>query len=86
MNKFVPSNVAVTVSEIVEGAGFRRPLLMIIGLCFLLMICDSYDVAALSFAAPVLIKQWHTAVGSGSHLQHRPVRPAGRLHPVRLGG
>jgi AAHS family 4-hydroxybenzoate transporter-like MFS transporter len=58
MNKFVPSNLAVTVSEIVEGAGFRRPLLMIIGLCFLLMICDSYDVAALSFAAPVLIKQW----------------------------
>ena len=46
------------ISTIVEGVPFERPLLTIIGLCFLLMVCDSYDVAALSFAAPVLIKQW----------------------------
>src|SRR5882757_6180885 len=47
-----------SIAEIVEGSGFRRPLLFILALCFLLMACDSYDVAALSFAAPVLIKQW----------------------------
>ena len=47
-----------SIAEIVEGGGFRRPLLIILALCFLLMVCDSYDVAALSFAAPVLIKQW----------------------------
>lgn len=47
-----------TIAEIVEGGGFGRPLLLILALCFLLMVCDSYDVAALSFAAPVLIKQW----------------------------
>lgn len=52
---------AYAVSEIVEGGGFGRPLLTIIGLCFLLMVCDSYDVAALSFAAPVLIRQWGIA-------------------------
>jgi MFS transporter, AAHS family, 4-hydroxybenzoate transporter len=48
-----------TVSEIVEGGGIGRPLVVIVTLCFLLMVCDSYDVAALSFAAPVLIKQWN---------------------------
>jgi MFS transporter, AAHS family, 4-hydroxybenzoate transporter len=46
-----------TISDIVEAAASRR-LLRVIGLCFLLMICDSYDVAALSFAAPVLLKEW----------------------------
>ena len=52
----MPTNY--TVSEIVERAGFSDPVLKIIGLCFLLLVCDSYDVAALSFAAPVLIKSW----------------------------
>ena len=33
------------ISGIVESGSFSRPLLMIIGLCFLLMVCDSYDVA-----------------------------------------
>jgi MFS transporter, AAHS family, 4-hydroxybenzoate transporter len=47
-----------TVSEIVERHGLSGPVLKIIGLCFLLLVCDSYDVAALSFAAPVLIKLW----------------------------
>ena len=47
-----------TIAEIVERGGFGRPLLLILALCFLLMVCDSYDVAALSFAAPVLIRQW----------------------------
>jgi MFS transporter, AAHS family, 4-hydroxybenzoate transporter len=47
-----------TVSEIVERQGFSSPVVKIIGLCFLLLVCDSYDVAALSFAAPVLIKLW----------------------------
>ncbi len=47
-----------TVSEIVERQGFSGPVLQIIGLCFLLLVCDSYDVAALSFAAPVLIRSW----------------------------
>ena len=41
-----------------ERQGFSGPVLKIIGLCFLLLVCDSYDVAALSFAAPVLIKSW----------------------------
>lgn len=54
----IPSTDTISVTEIVEGAGFRRPLLTILALCFLLMVCDSYDVAALSFAAPVLIKLW----------------------------
>jgi MFS transporter, AAHS family, 4-hydroxybenzoate transporter len=47
-----------TVAEIVGNGGFSRPLSKIVALCFLLMVCDSYDVAALSFAAPVLIKSW----------------------------
>jgi AAHS family 4-hydroxybenzoate transporter-like MFS transporter len=47
-----------TVSEIVERQGFSGPVLKIIALCFLLLVCDSYDVAALSFAAPALIKLW----------------------------
>ena len=47
-----------TVSDIVERSGFSGPVLKIIGLCFLLLVCDSYDVAALSFAAPALIKSW----------------------------
>ena len=50
--------MSYTVSEIVERQGFSGPVLKIIGLCFLLLVCDSYDVAALSFAAPVLIKSW----------------------------
>lgn len=54
----LPEKNTYTVSQIVDGAGLHRPLLVIIGLCFLLMVCDSYDVAALSFAAPVLIRQW----------------------------
>ncbi len=57
----LPEQDSYTVAEIVEGAGFRRPLLTILALCFLLMVCDSYDVAALSFAAPVLIKVWGIA-------------------------
>jgi len=57
----LPHKDGYTVTEIVEGAGFRRPLLTILALCFLLMVCDSYDVAALSFAAPVLFKQWGIA-------------------------
>ena len=53
-----PMPTSYTVSEIVERRGFSNPVLKIIGLCFVLLICDSYDVAALSFAAPVLIKSW----------------------------
>ena len=48
-----------TVSDIIERTGFSGPVMKIIGLCFLLLVCDSYDVAALSFAAPVLIKGWN---------------------------
>ncbi len=59
-----PGRDAYTVSEVVERPGFGVPLLKIIGLCFLLMVCDSYDVAALSFAAPALIKDWHLSPSS----------------------
>jgi AAHS family 4-hydroxybenzoate transporter-like MFS transporter len=62
------SNMAVqssyTVTEIVEGAGIGRPVLKIIALCFLLMVCDSYDVSALSYAAPSLIKAWRLSSAS----------------------
>ncbi len=60
----VPGRDAYTVNEVVERPGFGAPLLKIIGLCFLLMVCDSYDVAALSFAAPALIKDWHLSPSS----------------------
>jgi AAHS family 4-hydroxybenzoate transporter-like MFS transporter len=50
-----------TVEDVVDGSKFGTPYLIIISLCFLLMVCDSYDVAALSFAAPMLIKQWSIA-------------------------
>ncbi len=60
----VPGRDAYTVSEIVERPGVGVPLLKIIGLCFLLMVCGSYDVAALSFAAPALIKDWHLSPSS----------------------
>ena len=53
-----PSQASYSITDIVEGGGFGRPLLIVLALCFLLMVCDSYDVAALSFAAPVLIKRW----------------------------
>ena len=54
----MPNRASYTVADIIEGGGFGRPLMAILALCFLLMVCDSYDVAALSFAAPVLIRQW----------------------------
>lgn len=59
-----PGRDAYTVSEVMERPGFGAPLLKIIGLCFLLMVCDSYDVAALSFAAPALIKEWRLTPSS----------------------
>lgn len=46
------------IADLVEGGGVRLPLLRIVGLCFLLMICDSFDVSALSYAAPSLIRAW----------------------------
>jgi MFS transporter, AAHS family, 4-hydroxybenzoate transporter len=41
-------------TERLSGAAVRVTLL-----CFLVMVADSYDVAALSFAVPELIRQWH---------------------------
>lgn len=47
-----------TVTEIVERSGYSKPVIKIISLLFVLLVCDSYDVAALSFVAPTLIKTW----------------------------
>lgn len=53
-----------TVDDVIETASLSRPVLRIIGLCFLLMVCDSYDVGAIAYAAPVLIKDWHLSSAS----------------------
>lgn len=53
-----------TVDDVIETASLSKPVLRIIGLCFLLMICDSYDVGAIAYAAPVLIKDWHLTSAS----------------------
>lgn len=49
---------APSVSDLVEGAGLSRPLLLTVSLCMALMVCDSYDVSSLSYAAPALAKAW----------------------------
>jgi AAHS family 4-hydroxybenzoate transporter-like MFS transporter len=49
----------IEVSEILDTPRVSRVAVRVTLLCFLIMIADSYDVSALSFAVPDLIRQWH---------------------------
>src|SRR4051812_41621448 len=49
----------IEVSEILDTPRVSRVAIRVTILCFLIMIADSYDVSALSFAVPDLIRQWH---------------------------
>lgn len=53
-----------TVAEVMDGVTVGPTLFRVVGLCFLLMVCDSYDVSALSYAAPTLIRDWRISPGS----------------------
>src|SRR5262245_44270997 len=43
----------------VESGRVTKTTVLVTLLCSFIMVADSYDVAALSFAAPELISKWH---------------------------
>ena len=49
----------IELSEILDTDRVRGTAVRVTLLCFLVMVADSYDVSALSFAVPELIRQWH---------------------------
>jgi MFS transporter, AAHS family, 4-hydroxybenzoate transporter len=49
----------VALSEILDTPRVSGVTVRVTLLCFLVMVADSYDVSALSFAVPELIRQWH---------------------------
>ena len=49
----------IEVSEILDSQRVSGVTIRVTLLCFLIMVADSYDVSALAFAVPELIKQWH---------------------------
>lgn len=48
----------IDVSQVIEHQQRNRLVLTLVGLAFLLMLCDGYDLQAIAFAAPSLIKDW----------------------------
>jgi AAHS family 4-hydroxybenzoate transporter-like MFS transporter len=48
----------ISVDAIIEGGPSRKPLAQTIGLCFVLMVCDCFDILALAVAARSLIVEW----------------------------
>jgi AAHS family 4-hydroxybenzoate transporter-like MFS transporter len=49
----------IELSEILDAQRVSGVTVRVTLLCFLIMVADSYDVSALSFAVPELIRQWH---------------------------
>lgn len=58
------SNSPVNVSQIIEESNNKRFSVNLIAWTFLLMILEGFDVASISFVAPILMENWQIASGS----------------------
>ncbi|WP_176596789.1 MULTISPECIES: MFS transporter [Sphingobium] len=52
---------AIAVETLVDEQRVGAPLFRLIGICGLLMACDAYDLSALAYVAPSLMKLWGIA-------------------------
>ena len=50
--------LTIDLNERIERLGIGRLAVVVIGLCFMMMIADGYDFAAMSVATPAILKQW----------------------------
>jgi AAHS family 4-hydroxybenzoate transporter-like MFS transporter len=54
----MPGNPAVDVQDFLDEHRFSAFQWCIFGLCFLIVLADGFDTAAIGFIAPSLIKEW----------------------------
>jgi MFS transporter, AAHS family, 4-hydroxybenzoate transporter len=57
----MPDSQSVDVQSFLDEHRFSRFQWMIFGLCFLIVLADGFDTAAIGFIAPSLIKEWGVA-------------------------
>ncbi len=50
------------------GSKFDWSLATVIGCCFLIMLCDGYDLTVIAFAMPAIGKQWHVPTADFSYV------------------
>ena len=52
---------SINVSEVIDRARLGAPQILVIALCAMCMVIDGFDVQAMGYVAPALIKDWHAA-------------------------
>lgn len=51
----------IDLNALLDGQGIRPRTVLMLAIAILAMIVDGYDVAAMGFVAPELVKEWHVA-------------------------
>ena len=54
-----PQSTAVDVQQLLDECGMSRFNVWLVAFTFFLVLFDGYDVTAMGFAAPAIIKAWH---------------------------
>src|ERR1700677_2848634 len=49
----------IDINETIDRVGVGRLAILVIALCFCMMMCDGYDLVALSVAVPAILRTWH---------------------------
>ena len=87
MQPQVRTPARVNISEVVANSsfgGFQLGLCILCGLC---LIMDGFDVQAMGYVAPVILKEWHVPNAQfGPGIRRRAVRHFGRFAAVQHAG